>query len=219
MRAVPPWLLMLTGALAACGSELPAQVETPVPPTVGVVPSPPESGAKDEPPPPPGQTPEPTAAADDKTKTIATFGVEITIPKRANTGVDPNGRLDLALSWNESGTLERNTSSPPQTLKDASALWDARDFGRNKLVIDEGASNKVFYTVRSFEVRVGVPGGIRGQHIHRWQRVSRIYGILPLDSTSYAECTIALEYGHDITKDHPGVQGALGICASMRRTE
>ena len=64
-------------------------------------------------------------------------------------------------------------------------------------------------------MRVGVPSPVRGQHIHTYEKVSRVYAVLPLDKDKSVRCTGYVERGVQSASD-PDIQAVRSICLSMR---
>ncbi|MCA9641771.1 MAG: hypothetical protein H6718_20200 [Polyangiaceae bacterium] len=65
--------------------------------------------------------------------------------------------------------------------------------------------------MRSYRVRLGETRG--GTTIHYFERVSRVFVILPIDSGSHALCTGYLEY--DVQMHDGELQKVLAVCQSL----
>jgi hypothetical protein len=140
---------------------------------------------------------------------VRELGIEIWLPENARSEAQPE-RLSLSFPQSLSVALMIAHVAAPATLDDALRSWDSRSnvgsFGQGTTAAG------VFYALRSFEVRVGVPGR---PGLHRIQTVSRVFALLPLDSQKHVECTGYIEHEVDSASD-PNMQIARDICTSMR---
>lgn len=97
----------------------------------------------------------------------------------------------------------------PGTIDEA-----VRDWPRStKRVGQAGRAGDVIFVVTCFDVRVGVPSPIPGQHIHRLKEVCRVYAALPLGSSRSARCIGYFE--HPGENDPPGLALLREVCSSM----
>jgi hypothetical protein len=154
------------------------------------------------------------ATGEGSTTLVGSWGIAITVPPYARSEHEAHaGRHSVYLSDLVSVTLHRVDLPAPASLSEALRAWDGDEDMKN---LGEGVTpNGVFYGVRTFRVRVGVPT-VPGQFIHRWKQVSRVYAVLGLDQGSRVSCTGYVERGVD-TADDPDLQAVRAICLSMRK--
>ncbi len=137
---------------------------------------------------------------------IPEWGVALDVPERANHGFEGDVYV-VAIAWNTSVRIERVAEPAPEN-DDAAAL----DVGDNVQLLTQGKRAPASYRAVSFEVRVGFRSGDR--NIHRIQRVSRVYAVVPLDAGHHLRCTGYLEYD---AKDSAELDRVIDVCASLRR--
>jgi hypothetical protein len=148
------------------------------------------------------------------TAPVGSWGISLTVPPAARVEHEAHAdRHSVYLSSLVSVTLHLARAPAPASLADAAEAWNSDDDSRN---LGEGVTRSgVLYGVRTFKVRVGVPSPVRGQHIHTYEKVSRVYAVLPLDKDKSVRCTGYVERGVQSESD-PDIQAVRSICLSMR---
>ncbi len=157
------------------------------------------------------------AATGGATIPVGSWGITITIPTGARSLHEAHAeRHNVDLSWGVSVTLHRVNLPAPASLAEAVKGWNDDEDSTN---LGEGVTpNGVFYGVRTFRVRVGVPGGPGGRHLHTWKDVSRVYAMVALDQGSRVTCTGYVERGVESAND-PDIKAVRAICLSMRKAK
>jgi hypothetical protein len=148
---------------------------------------------------------------------VGSWGITITIPKGASSQHEAKAeRHTIDLSADVSVTLHKVNLPAPTSLAEAAKGWNSDDDSKN---LGEGVTpNGVFYGVRTFQVRVGVPNLPRGRHLHALKQVSRVYAVLALDQGSRVTCTGYVERGVVTARD-PDIKAVRAICMSMRKAK
>jgi hypothetical protein len=141
---------------------------------------------------------------------IPEWGVALDVPERANHGFDGDTYV-VAIAWNTSVRITRVAEPAPAGASAAGKYFDALDAGDNVELLTQGQRGIVSYRAVSFEVRVGFRSG--DQNIHRIERVSRVYAVVPLDAGHHLRCTGYLEYD---AKDSAELDRVIDVCASLR---
>lgn len=160
------------------------------------------------------EAPDGEAPAVGLTAPVGTWGIAITVPPSARSEHEAHAdRHNVYLSQSVSVTLSRIKVPAPASLAEAAKFWNQDKNSKN---LGEGVTpSGVFYGVRTFEVRVGVPS-MPGEHLHTWKKVSRVYAVIALEPASHVECTGYVEHGVEAA-DHPDIQAVRAICLSMRK--
>lgn len=117
--------------------------------------------------------------------------------------------FEISIGWKVSVRIRRISQPAPADL---SAYWDRQDFGDQRQVIQNGEAGKPPFSVRSYRVRLGEKHG--DTVVHYFERVTRVYAVLPLDSGSHALCTGYLEYAAE--QSDAELAKVLAVCRSMR---
>ena len=148
------------------------------------------------------------------TTPVGSWGIAITVPPSARSQHEAHAdRHNVYLSDGVSVTLNRINVPAPASREEAARAWDE---GKDSRKLGEGVTKDgVFYGIRTFKVRVGVPS-MPGQHLHTWKQVSRVYAVIALDQASHVRCTGYVEHGV-ATADHPDILATRAICLSMRK--
>jgi hypothetical protein len=121
---------------------------------------------------------------------------------------------ELAVSFCVSATLYRSAAPAPASLDAALDEWsrvESHQHGFRRLA--QGTSpTGVFYTVQTYEARVGFSSG--GRNVHTWKPVSRVYAVVAA-GTGSVSCTGYVEHGAD-SADEASVATVRDLCMSMR---
>lgn len=167
---------------------------------------------------------------------VGDWGVTITLPPTATLEHDavndqvrielvpcaPHPRDELAHGGCKTIVLRRVSLPAPATLTEARERWD-REYPAERAghpagvrALEEGATPAGgVFTVRSFEVRVGISRGDR--IVHTYRPVTRVHAVLALGGASRVECTGYWEHGADSAGD-PAIAPLRDACTSMART-
>ncbi len=124
-------------------------------------------------------------------------------------------QFEIAIGWRVSVYVRRIDEPAPRDAEATAAYFDQLDFGGKKKSLQVGQAGDVPFTVRRYQVRLGERHG--DTTVHRFEWVTRVFALLPLDSGSHALCTGYLEYAAD--PDDAELEKVVTVCRSMQREQ
>ncbi|MEZ4369317.1 MAG: hypothetical protein R3B07_00770 [Polyangiaceae bacterium] len=142
---------------------------------------------------------------------IPGWPLEISIPQGSKSGITGD-EFEISISWKVSVRVRRFSERAPVDSAGLAAYWDRQDFGDQRHILRAGAYARLPFTVRSYRVRLGERHG--DTMVHYFERVTRVYALLAIDSGSHALCTGYLEY--DAEPADEAVGKVVAVCESLR---